>query len=239
MPIAIDASSPALTSGTGSTRTTAAFSPPARSLLVACIAFEAVGMPEATLTVSNTGTSLTWTARVRRDSRESGANSGIAALYTATNANAQSGITVTAVSGRSSDAGGLKVLVVTGADLTSPVGATGEGSTSEVQFTDPAYTSTKDGSRCVAMGSDFAANGTPTSTDVGFGFLVASRLDGLALHKASNTVNAGTSVSVNFNNNSGSHGLWNWVAAEVLPEPEVHRQRAFAPVAAVRRAATY
>ncbi len=238
MAIAVDGSSPALVSGTGSTKTTASFSPPA-GLLVACVAYEAVGSANATITLSNTGTGLTWTQRARRDANDSGTTfEGIAAVFTAVNTNAQTGITVSSLSAVGSDAGALKVLVFTGVDMASPVGATGEGSSGDPSGSPTVYTSTVAGSRAVGMFSDFSIQGTGSSSDTGYGFLVASRLGGVAVHKAADTPTIGTNVTLNFNNGS-SFGQWNWAAIEikpgapyVAPPPRLLRQ-------AVNRAATY
>lgn len=238
MAIAIDASSPALVSGASSTQTTASFSPPGGTLLVACAAFEALSTANATITLSNTGTALTWTQRARRDGNDSGGNQGIAAIYTAPNFGGQSGITVSAVSSKSGDAGGLKVFVVTGADLASPVGATGEGSDGEASTTPNAYTSTVAASRAFGVGSDFSVQGSPTSSDTGFGFLVASRIGGVAVYKGADTATAGSVVTLNFNN-VGSFALWNWAAIEVLPGAPFVAGRGVMLGQAVNRAAFY
>lgn len=217
MAIAIDSSTPALVASAASTQTTAAFSPPGGSLLVACSGWEALSTNNATITMSNTGTGLTWTQRVRRDSRESGAVEGIATIYTAVCTAAQTGITVSAVSSKSGDAGGLKVFVVTGADLLTPIGAVGEGSSELVStsITPTVYTSTSAASRAIGCASDFNATGAGSSSDVGFGWDVATRISGVAVHKAADTPAAGAGVTLNFT--FPDLPRINWVAVEVNP----------------------
>lgn len=238
MPIAVDATTPALVSGTSSTQTTAAFSPPASTLLVACVAFEAAGNAGATITLSNTGTGLTWTQRARRDGNDSGGNTGIAAIYTAPNNGSQAGITVSAVSSVGSDAGGLKLFVVTGANLGSPVGASGEGSSTDSDITPNVYVSTVANSRAFGMFSDDSAEGSNTSTDTGFDFMVFGRLGGLAVHKAADTAVAGSTVTLNCNNGEG-FSEFNWVAVEIKPFVPTLPQRPLLLGQAVNRAATY
>lgn len=228
MAIAIDSSSPAIVTASGTAQaTTASFNPPARSLLVACSSWEQGVQNTAAITMScPAGNTLTWTLRARRDGADSGAQGGTAVIYTAPNPTAQTGVTVRATSAQSADNGGLKVFVVTGADLdNAPVGATGEGSSTTDNVSPTVYTSTADNSRCIGMANDWTAAGNPTTTDTGFAYTVSSRTCGIALYKTADTATAGTSVSMNINS-AGSTPQWNWVAIEVLPAPDLSFVRA-------------
>lgn len=220
MAIAIDSSTPAIVSGTGSTKTTTTFSPPAFSLIVALVAFEQLS-GAGTITMSTTGT-LSWTNRVARNISDAGGNGGHVAIFTAPSVGAQSGITVTATSAVGSDAGALKVLVITGADLGS-VGTNGEGSSTTTNLTvNTAYTSTVNGSRGVAIGNDYQGQGAvTTSGDTGFAYNINTRSSGIAIHKASNTATAGTAVSFNFDGGSNGGRQWNWAALEIKPESQL------------------
>ncbi|WP_157253220.1 hypothetical protein [Nonomuraea typhae] len=238
MAIAIHGSTPAIVAGASSTQTTAAFNPPASSVLVACMAFEASGANGATLTLGNTGTSLTWTLRSRRDGSEGGAEDGIVAIYTAVNVAAQTGIDVSVTSSREDDAGALKVFVVTGADVTGPVGAVGEGSSTTDNITPNVYTSTAANSRAFGIGQDWNIQGAPTSSDTGFPWDVDERTSGIAVHKAADTATAGSTVTLNFNS-AGAAPAWNWVAVEIKPAVEFMPRLPVVIGQAIQRASVY
>lgn len=204
MPIAIDASTPALVTG-GTSATTASFTAPTNSLLVAVCAF---GVGIGTTSVVNSGTGLTWT--LQESSATYDANPSI---FTAP-APISAARTVTAQT-TSPVSTALKLLVVTGADLTAPVGATGAGDSTTPNLTAPVYTSTVAGSRAVGIATDSNADTTPTSSDVGFGFSLSS-YSGTAVHKAADTATPGTGVTLNFNGGAAAR-LWDWAAIEILP----------------------
>lgn len=209
MPIAIDASSPAIVTGT-SPKTTASFTAPADSLLVALCASNS---GTVTHTVTNSGTALTWTSRAMRDITDSGANTPAVEIFTAP-AVPSVARTVTLTSSNGGDAVELKVLVITGVDLSAPVGATGEGSSATSNLTASVYTSTAASSRAVGIAVDQNQSGNPTSSDVGFAWNVSGETSGIAVYKAADTPVVGTGVTLNFNG-SGSRA-WNWCAIEVL-----------------------
>ncbi|MFD1940525.1 hypothetical protein ACFSKW_54630 [Nonomuraea mangrovi] len=239
MPIAVHGSTPATVSAASSTLTTTSFTPPAGSLLVACIGWERSSDAAAATTLSNTGTALTWTERVVRNKDDAGGNFGWAGISTALVGASQS-ITVTALSAKTGDAGGLKVFVVTGIDPVTPTGAVGEGSSTgsaDKDLTVTAYTSTQPGSRAFGIAADFLQRGTPTSSDTGFGWDIAGRMSGIAVHKAADSGLAGSSVSLNFNA-AAADPTWNWAALEVLPETPL-APRPYVLGQAVQRAATW
>ena len=203
MALAIDSSTPAVVSGATETITTASFSPPAGSLLVAVL----MGFDSADRAPTNTGTALTWTLR-----KDDGLTTRI---YTAANASAQTGITVT---GRfDSDQGAVKVYVFTGAENASPVGATGSGTTSTNNATVNAYTSTFAGSRLIAGVIEGNALGSVSSTDDEDAWSINLGLKGMALTKSANTTSAGTVVTINLDAAGTSAADWGWAAVEIKP----------------------
>lgn len=211
MAIAIDASTPALVDDVDAA-TTASFTAPADSLLVALCAF---GGGTGTNTVTNSGTALTWTMRVNHQiGEDTGAYAATAAIFTAVAPTAVAR-TVTATPSTGFTQVSLKLLVVTGADTTTPVGAVGENHSTTANLTASAYTSTVANSRAVGIAADALDGATPTSSDVGFGIAPGDEYSGIAVYKAADTTLVGSAVTLNFNG-SGSRN-WNWVAVEVLP----------------------
>lgn len=208
----IDPASPALVTGTSSTATTASFTAPADSLLVALCSSNS---GTVTHTVTNSGTALTWTSRVKRGIPETGASSATVEIFTAPAASSASR-TVTLTSSNGGDFVALKVLVIAGADLSSPVGQTGEASSTTANITPTVYTSSVAGSRAVGVAADGNQAGNPTTSDVGFAWDQFIQSSGIAVYKAANTASSSSSVTLNFNGTGGSRA-WNWAAIEVKP----------------------
>jgi len=113
--LALDASTPSMVKGTTTPATTAAFSPPAGSLLFAICEADELN----TFSISNTGTALTWTS-IGASTNQSG--EGSIQIYWAYAAAAPGSITVSSARTGSFTANALKVLVFTGAE-TSFTGA--------------------------------------------------------------------------------------------------------------------
>lgn|GEM_PF-5980020 len=214
MPIAIHASTPALVADTTSS-TTASFTAPVGSLLVALIA-DAAGTGD--MTMSNSGTALTWTEQVRHQlGEDSGAYAAGVAVFTATPPTSVAR-TVTYTAASSGTLTALKLLVVTGADVEGdPVGAVGEGNSTTANLTPTVYASTVAASRAVGIAADTVADGSVTSSDTGFSFGgISDDMAGVAVYKAANTALEGANVTLNFNG-SGEARNWNWCAVEILP----------------------
>lgn len=201
MAVAIDASSPAIAAQLGSSATTASFNPPDNAVLVAVV----FGTDSATM--SNNGGALTWTSR-----KEDGIGSSLE-IFTAPLPTGRTGMTVTATGGGGEIA--LKVYVITGGDLSSPVGATGNGTSAVNNPTVTGYTSTFAGSRGICGAFDQSGRGMPTSTDDESAYSLVSA--GMGVAKAANTATAGTAVTFNLDAASTSGGTWYWVAVEVKP----------------------
>lgn len=199
-----DASSPARFVSTASTTTaesgtSASFSPPDDSWLFASVPTnEQIGLT-STVTVTNTGTALTWTQVAKLDNPSGGG----AAVYRAYNATAQVGITVTTsitYSGASVTASSAStnawVDVWTGC-ATSQTGAAAATSSGTATTTNPSVTTTASGSRVAGLMLDWGANGNPTSSDTIDSYTVATFTSGGRAYKASDSGAAG-SVSLNF-----------------------------------------
>lgn len=232
MAIAIDSSTPAIVTG-DTPITTSSFTAPADSLLVALCASDSGSV---THSVTNSGTGLTWVSRVKRDIIDSGGYAPAAEIFTAVAATSVAR-TVTLTSSSGGDFLALKVLVITGVLLTGPVGAVGEGSSATANLTVNAYTSTGIGSRGVGIAVDDISTTAPTSSDTAFPWGVSGGNSGVAVHKATNTTSAGTTVTMNFNG-SGSRN-WNWCAIEVMAKPDPPRVVVIRPTGAVHRAASW
>lgn len=227
MAVAIDASSPAIVSGVvASAVTTAPFDPLDSSLLVATTLSSSI--PDS---ITNNGAALTWTQRAV-DSNQ------LTVIYTAPLPSGRTGMTVTATwlatAGRA-----LKVDVLTGADLSIPVGATGSGLSTVNNVTVNAYTSTVDGSRGICGAVDFNDLGAPTSTDDEVA-ASATAVSGMRVIKAANTTPAGSTVTFNLDAAGTGTPSWGWAAVEILPAAiVVVPTRIVQSVAAVHRASTW
>lgn len=124
--VAIDASAPAIATGTGTTLASASFSPPANTLLVVLYAANNPAATDASLSGVSSSPALTWTRRARKStsaSSDGGAGTnGSADIWTAPYA-AGGAITVTATSNDGSSGAGhekaLQVMPLTGADTTA------------------------------------------------------------------------------------------------------------------------
>lgn len=235
MPIAIDPSSPPITAVGDSARTTAAFSPPDETVLVALAATQYSFGSHA---ISNSGAALSWTKVV--DQFANGNPAGSVTIWVAKNATARTNMTVTATSEGGSFGQVLKVFVVTGADMDDWIGNSGSGGATTSNLTvNSAYTSSAAGSRGFFMGSDCNAAGAPTVGlgDTGFTFHGTDMISGAVVHKAANTAAAGTVVG--FSLSASGSREWNWGAVEILPGSDHLRLNVSRPVGAVHRAASW
>lgn len=222
MPVAIDASSPAVVSSIGTSLTTASFNPPDSSLLVATV------MGGSSPTMSNNGAAITWTSRVSSFDVE---------IFTAPLPAGRTGMTVTVTNGNSVS-WGLKLDVITGGNLSSPVGATGTGDSSTNNLTVAGYTSTIAGSRGIGGALDSNGLGLPSTTDDGAAW--TGVFSGIRVAKAANTATAGSSVTFNFDAAGSSSAGWDWVAVEIVPALDPPRPAVYvANLTALHRAANF
>lgn len=199
-----DASSPArftctASSSTAESGTSASFSPPADSWLYASVPKNDNVGATGTVTVSNTGTALTWTLVAQVDN----ASGGGAAVYRAYNATAQVGITVTvSINYSINSVSGGQASVQPWVDVwtgcaTSQTGAASATSTSTSQANNPSITTTATGSRVCGLIMDWNATGNPTSSDTIDSYTSATNANSAGrAYKASDSGAPG-SVSVN------------------------------------------
>jgi hypothetical protein len=210
--IAVDLD-PAWTTNSGTSATTsAAFSPQANSLIVISASCDS-GTGTITCTFTDS-VGLSWTPI---GTVQTGTSGGSAAAAWAFTASAQVGMTVTATwsgSGVTSDKG-VKPTTLTGTLTAAAIGAASQNNSTTNNLT-VSYTNTADGSRGMAVGTEWNALGLPTSTDTEQGYHTAN-VDGISVYKAANT--SGTSQTVNINLDAGGSGaaLWSYKVFEVLP----------------------
>lgn len=218
MPIALDASTPAIVTHNDAQPTTASFTAPAGSHLKATFGYDSTG---GTPFVNDTG-GLTWTAR--------GGTPDRVRVWTAYASTAVSR-TVHAEDGNSGFGGpaNLKVEVYTGVDTTTPVGNTGSGTADTTNNTTVnGYTSSVNDSFGTAIAHSSTSNGgAPTSTDVEDAWSPISGTSGLHVRKSATTPTSGTTVQFNFDAAGTGATSWNWIAVELLPAaaPIVYQHR--------------
>ncbi len=223
MAVAIDPSSPSIIHGLEAL-TTASFSPPADSVLVAHVFIEDSSISDIStqVVISNTGTARTWTLRVSRQTSQiaDGNSYGAVAIFTAPNPTALSGITVTMSIPSLTAYSGFKAQVVTGGDLSNPVAALGYGHFGTNSSTPTVYTSTVADSLGLIAAQDWFDQGMPSSTDVEEAF-TSGGLAGMAIVKSSTTPTPGTAVTANMDASGSSSTRWIWVAVEMRPNSTV------------------
>jgi len=205
----VDAATPAMvTSSSASTLTTASFTAPAGSLLVACVHSDGT----MTHAVGNNGTALTWTLIARQSRASTG--TGSAAAFVAPVSTLRSGLTVT-WTGSFADDVGFKVYVVTGADLADPVGAQAAGTSTQNVLTTTAITTEKASSLGFIVADEFGTDGTTTSPDLTafFNYDVVGRIAGGSGYKRLGA--AGTGATFTLDMAGTATADWNWVAFEI------------------------
>jgi hypothetical protein len=215
--LAVDASSPVRFTGTPADNvniTSASFTPPSNSLLLALVSADAAASTNITILVSDS-TGLTWTQAAIMDPGHSGGN-GHASVWYAVQPTTQA-MTVSAKrtsSGGSSNQISVKVYVITGFTLSSPIGVTGTGTSTTNNITPTIYTSATDNSLGFVSATEYNHLGLPASTDV-YDAASYANIASLGGRKASVTTPAATQVTFNLDAFGASSASWNWVAVEV------------------------
>lgn len=194
--------------------TSGAFVPADGSLLVVISACDTNAGSTPTLNVSGGG--LTWTTRVSRGDSEGTAGSvGIATAPVVTGASMTVTVDWTGTGqGTNQIRGRAKVYIVTGQDA-SPIGSTGENSSTTNNWTPSGFvTTTAANSYVFAGASEWNALGAPEgSSDLTEeNWHIASVLSGLWGYKV---VASAGSTSINFNAAGTSAADWNAVALEI------------------------
>jgi hypothetical protein len=224
-PLVVDASSPAAVvvnnGAANAAATTASFTPPSGAMLVAVVSCDTGDdqefVSDITITLSDSLGS-TWTNRSERDSGDAGSNFGHSSIHTAV-VTASQPMTVTATRAQVQVAESgvivLKVFVITGQHA-SPIGAVNEGSAT-TNDTNATITTTAANSMILVGGTDWAANGDFTSSDL---TLTTGTLSGLISYVMGyKPVATAGSQTMNLNAGGTASTLLNWTALEVLGTP--------------------
>ncbi|MFI6299537.1 hypothetical protein ACIBEJ_48640 [Nonomuraea sp. NPDC050790] len=229
MPIGIG-TSPALVKNEGNA-TTAQFSPPANSLLVASVtAFSDLATPSL-----SSGGGLTWTRRIQRATGDDYYNE----IWTAPAAGGATNITATYTINSSFPFAAIKVDVVSGALLAAPAGQSGTGATTTNNATVNGYTSSMGGSRGFISALCPGTTVAPTSTDDESAWPDDNGGAGLMARKAANTPSSGTVVTFNLDAAGTGAVDWRWAALEILPFDEGRAVSILQTLTAVHHAATW
>lgn len=229
MALAVDASSPARATGATTngttTITTVTFDPPASVLVATCQANArnaSGGTGAGTGAITNNSTALTWTTVGERNVADSGGLSGYAGIFVAPLTAGRTGMTVTLTM---TGVGGfpnnintptIKLYVVTGADLVTPVGGSAEGSSTTNNLTTTGFTTVGASSLGFVSGCDWNALGTPVSSDC---TADGGGAAGVSISYVSGyKVLGGAGSSATFNLDAGGTGAaaWDWASAEIV-----------------------
>lgn len=175
--------------------TSASFTPADGSLLVCCVNGDELD-DLSLITVAVTGGTLTWTERVRRGGVEAGA--GLVSIWTAL---VITGASMTVSVARVVSPGNslrlsAKVYILTGQN-SLPIGNTNSANWT----TDPqslAITASGAG-RLFGCGTDWSANGSPTSTDTADSANYASVISVISAYKSADYAAGSGSQSIQFN----------------------------------------
>jgi hypothetical protein len=222
--LAIDASSPALTTQTNTATATLAsgsFTPPAGSVLLIQWISDAGATPASPTITDNLGTPLTYTLLDWKASNSGtpAANGQGATWRAVVGSSAAMIVTVTNGAVTGERAAALKITVLTGADTTTPIGAHGKSGSLSAASIAQTYTATSTGGWGFIVVTDFNQLGNETAgtgctvistgsvlTNISYGFFRRTTADDVAT--SSNTLNVtipGTSTNLS------------WTYAEVLP----------------------
>lgn len=227
--LAVDGSTPAgagitKTSTTAASGSTASFTPPNTSLLVACVEWDTQFTNDnPTCTMSSTISGLgSWTQPAKAVPVTTG-QGGSAFISWALLTTSASGTVTATMAFASWNAGNvvrgrLKVWVITGHDTTTPNGTATSNKTSTTNnLTTAAYTSSAANTFGIVAGNEWNALGSPTSSDLTSSdpFDAAGIDSGISGLKA--VVSSGSSVTFNLDAAGSSAAAWNYCTFEVVP----------------------
>lgn len=216
MAIVEDASAPAAKhSTTGTPFTTAAFSPPANSLIVALVAADGAVAGTSTATVTDSG-GHTWTLLKRQNTVSGSALAGTAEVWCMFTTTALTSITVTAtIVGHPANGSDLVVKVLTGASATQTGATAGLGSSSTTAQT--SITTTTAGAHVYGAvinwknSTAYTLNGSTTSVDA---FADTTNGDWYAAFKATAAVTTPGATTLGYTTTAAAA---NMALAEILP----------------------
>ncbi len=214
------------------TQTTATFDAPDLSVLVAHATVDTSGVTNATITMSNSGTALTWVEGSRRGGNEAGAEPGTVGIYVAAVSGARTGMTVTMTSSIGGRSTTLKVDVLTAADTADPIGAVLEGSAAvgnNVLNTADLTTEAADSLVFVLANESQVGPGNPTSSNATIdAYNSAGNHSGASGYRSGGA--AGSLISFNIDAAGASASVsWNWAVVEIRALPAVGARRRHPP----------
>ena len=208
----VSSASPAMmqSGGSASSLTSAAFNVPAGSLVVVCVHMDAA---VNTHSVSNNGAALSWTTIGIQRRATSG--TGSAAAFVAACPTARTGLTVTWNSGGTGDHTGVKVYVITGADLVDPIGGKTQGASTSNTLTTTAFSTEKANSLCFVVADEFSTAGTTTAPglDDFFPYDSSGLIAGGSGYKRFGA--AGSNATLSMDAAGTGSADWNWIAFEI------------------------
>lgn len=221
MPLAIDASSPAIATSAGITATTSSFTPPANSkLLIGWSGNSDTGNPGSNPTITdNLGTHLTYTLGDFASHNDSPAASGMAATWVA-EVGTSAAMTVSVTSPQNPNGSGtqVKVWVLTGADATTSYGAHGKvASTSQTNISQN-YTAQRNGgwgfivvndwdaTTAMSAGTGCTSDGSAINNGVTYAFMRRTTADDVS----------GNTNTLNVTRPASSTNI-HWCYIEILP----------------------
>ncbi len=222
MAIALDGSTPtgvSQTNGATATVVSGSFSPPAGSVIVVSWAGNSASAVSPTAPSIANSAGLTFTSLGVRNYAD-GSKDGQAAMWYHVVGSTPGSMTVTITNNASSGNrhARLKVLVFTGVDTASPIGANSEGTDTTGALDALSYTSTVANSIGVAAVSDWDVNSTTftaaAGTTVADSASVASSINCATLTQTTPTT-SGASIALGLTAPTSS--AWNYVYAELKP----------------------
>lgn len=218
MAITEDASSPAtISSNSATTVTTASFSPPSGSLLVAMCAGNSTSAGLGSMTVSDSG-SHTWTLWIRANSTPSGIGGGSAQIFYTYLSSAPGSITVTGTQSANTFNGTLLTVKVLDGASSTQTGATNKTSSTTAVAPTVSLTTTTTGSYVYGAMIDASNNDTLTAnsnTTIITQDVDSTNGDTYASFKAASAT--GTPGATTFGFTAPSTCITNLVVAEILP----------------------
>ena len=208
------------TSGTsGKSATSGSFNAPANSVLVAITHANSPQTGSVTCAVTNNGAALSWTQAAIANLGNAGQPGGTF-IHVAPCSTARNGITVTATTTNNNTGSdqytSIRVWVVTGANLSAPIGGSRIGGSTTNNLTTTSFAAQGNNSIGFGAGTEWNGLGTPTSSDIGTngdGFNVSTTLSGFSGWKQLGAT--GSSVTFNLDAGNTTAAKWVWAAVEI------------------------
>lgn len=213
--IAIDASTPALSAASNDPWTSASFTPPADSLIVAVVMGDWFG-GTPTIGITDSLGQLSFQSR----KKQGALSNGVVEIFTCdVGSFGGAARTLSATTTLASDVGGVKPYVLTGADNASPVDTTnGANANTTNNLTVSALTTGQDGCWVLGGGVEWNSLGVPTSNDVGEGFDDVD-LSLLCVRKSSAFITGSVTLNLDAFGTGVGDALWTWAAISIKPAP--------------------